>query len=289
MSWHIRLLPGDKKTLIDKANYPKNSVLLNPSATAEPDIIYIRCIEHFQTYEINHMMIYDGKLRVIPCPSHLLPKNVNLFRGLEDLRVVWHKNRLWFTATSTHATDNMNNEMLLGHFNAALTEVEYLTPLEDISARPAKNICPFVHKGELFLFDCYKSRIFAVPNKKDALPQLIKTLCWPKGQKPLRGSTSPIHLHGNTWGFIAHDIIFNDNTRLVTRLSYIHHWIEMDIERGAVTFVSTPFWIAHWGVEYVSGLRWGGQNKKYVELFFGVNDQMPMMCATSLDNLRIGK
>ena len=279
MSWRIRHLPGNNKALIDRSNYPKDCVLLNPSGTTE--VIYIRCIEHFNTHEINHIMLYDGALKLIKCPMHLLVDNANLFKGIEDLRIVSHKGKTWFTATSTHATDNMNNEMLLGHFNAALTEVEYLIPLKDISPRPVKNICPFVRDGELYLFDCYRSRIYTADGT------LAKTFTWPSSQKPLRGSTSPIHLHGNTWGFIAHDIIFNDNTRLVTRLSYIHHWVEIDMERGAVTFVSTPFWIAHWGIEYVSGLRSAGPTN--IELFFGINDQIPMMCTTTLDNLRIGK
>jgi hypothetical protein len=102
-----------------------------------------------------------------------------------------------------------------------------------------------------------------------------------------RGSTSPVHLHGNTWGCIVHDIIFNDQAALVTRLSYIHHWIEFDIVSGVISFVSTPFWVAHWGIEYISGIQLIEKYK--VKLFIGVNDTSAIVCDTTLANLRVGK
>jgi hypothetical protein len=104
----------------------------------------------------------------------------------------------------------------------------------------------------------------------------------------MRGSTSPVYLHGNTWGFVVHDIIFNDDLRLVTRLSYIHHWVEMDMERGVVTFISTPFWCVHWGIEYISGIRYNKETEE-LDLMLGVQDQEAVLIKTTLQDLRVGK
>jgi len=56
-----------------------------------------------------------------------------------------------------------------------------------------------------------------------------------------------------------------------------------------VTFMSAPFWLAHWGIEYVSGLRRSKREQNVVEIYFGVNDQVPMMALARLADLRAGK
>jgi hypothetical protein len=65
--------------------------------------------------------------------------------------------------------------------------------------------------------------------------------------------------------------------------------MEIDLARGVVTFMSAPFWLAHWGIEYVSGLRRSKREQNVVEIYFGVNDQVPMMALARLADLRAGK
>ena len=297
MPLYIRRLPGTRSRLIDSASLTKNLVCFNPSKAG--NYVYIRATEHDAIYETNHILIYDESnktLKKVAYDPSLLVPTVNLFRGLEDLRLCMWNGRLWFTATATHASSHMTNEMLLGRFNETVEAVDFLQVI-DVGMRPVKNVCPFVLDGELHLLDLYKSCIYKV-HSGDAAGgeasatsawhlECVKTLEWHAGQADFyRGSTSPVHLHGNTWGCIAHDIIFNDSAQLVTRLSYLHHWVEFDISRGAVTFVSSPFWVALWGVEYVSGLEKSG-NK--ITLYLGVNDKDAAACDTTLADLRCGK
>jgi hypothetical protein len=101
-----------------------------------------------------------------------------------------------------------------------------------------------------------------------------------------RGSTSPIHLHGPIWGAVVHDIVFNDNSRLVTRLAYYHHWLEFNIDSGTITFVSQGFYVAHHGIEYVSGIHREGN---HIILYSGIEDRLPMRAQTTLADLRCGK
>lgn len=301
MPLYVRRLPATVVQIVDQNSIPQNHVMFNPSY-ADP-FIYIRCTEHFATKEINYVVLHDTctkKNYRIENPSHLLAPTVNLFQGIEDLRICWAKDpsgqkRLWFTGTTTHASDKMTNELIVGCFHPNLTSVEYLSPV-DIGTLPVKNVCPFVWKDRLHLLDTFKHDIFRVqmditPEKKLVLTaERVKKLSPGAGvpTEGYRGSTSPVHLHGSTWGCVVHDIIFNDNTKLVTRLSYIHHWMEFDIETGTITFFSTPFWIAHWGIEYVSGIHYDKKNGE-VNLYVGEMDRACVMAKTTLHDLRIGK
>lgn len=303
MSLYIRRLPTLAcGNLVDQKSYPPNTVLFNPSA--DGDFTYIRATRHSSTEEVNYAILHDTKKNVthtIESPMNLLKPTVNLFKGIEDLRIVVFNDRVWFTGTTTHASASMNSEMVLGHFNKDFTAVERLSAI-DAGPLPVKNVCPFVYGDRLRLIDTWRRVIYEVEEVfiPESNPPIFEKFALNKitgikvgggiPDKGIRGSTSPIHLHGNTWGFVVHDMIVNDSSaQFVTRLSYYHHWVEMDMERAQVTFFSAPFWIAHWGIEYVSGIKYVDRNRGLVELYFGVQDQTPVKCITRLCDLRIGK
>jgi len=295
MPLYIRHLPGQPAKIIDEKIIPQNNVFFNPSI-AWP-ILYIRKNEHFKTKEVNSVFLYNLQTQQnynIPSPMYLLEKNVNLFTGIEDLRICWYKERLWFSGTCTHVSPNMTSELLVGYFNKQLNAIERMSHV-DIGTIPVKNVCPFVVGEDLLLFDIFKAAIYVCTEQyTDAntfdkfVATKIKSLVTAPGLsiEDFRGSTSPVHLHGNTWGVIVHDIIFNDQATLVTRLSYLHIWMEFDVVSGVISFVSTPFWLAQWGIEYVSGFM---IKDEVVTIFLGVNDQMPLSFTTTIQDLRVGK
>lgn len=290
---YIRHLPCNPSLLVNRDNVPKNVVLFNPSASGS--YIYIRANEHSAVDEYNYVLMYNEKtkqLHRIESPMDILKPSANLFKGIEDLRIMEFQDRIWFSGTTTHASYKMTNELIVGYFDKNMTRVEKMSVV-DIGSLPVKNVCPFVWKNKLHLLDIFLKKIYEVNIDEESgeiVATLEKQIQYGSGIEPkaYRGSTSPVHLHGNIWGFVVHDIIFNDELRLVTRLSYIHHWVEMDMERGMVTFVSSPFWCAHWGIEYVSGIKYNKANNK-VELFLGIQDMNPMQIETSLPDLRAGK
>lgn len=290
---HIRHLPCEHSILVDKNDIPGNHALFNPSA--DGPYIYIRGDEHSSTDECNYVIIHNESTKQthkIESPMLFLKPSANLFKGIEDLRIVIFQGKVWFSGTTTHASYKMTNELIVGYFNTAMTCVEKLSVV-DIGTLPVKNVCPFVWKNKMHLLDTYLLKIYEVSIDEDSgefVATKVKDITYAGGidKTPKRGSTSPVHLHGNTWGFVVHDIIFNDDLRLVTRLSYYHHWVEMDMERGVITFVSSPFWCVHWGIEYVSGIRYNKITHD-VELFAGIQDSLPVKIVTKLHDLRIGK
>ena len=299
MPLYIRRLPTQEKVgLVDPKAVPANMTFFNPSRAG--DVIYVRVTEHDGPTQRNKAILLESASKVshtVESPYHLLAKTVNLFQGIEDLRLCWFEDKLWFTGTTTHASHEMRNELIVGYFNKRLTDVEYMSTV-DIGHLPVKNVSPFVWNGKLCMWDMFKMRIYEVEVPKaqehaKLTAKIVRSFTYgpglPTTSEPLRGSTSPIHLHGSTWGCVVHDIIFNDTPMITFRLSYIHHWVEFDIERGIITFISQPFFIAHWGIEYVSGIYQDPKDYEKITLYFGIEDKHAMQCTTRLHELRFGK
>lgn len=281
-------------TIIEKSRFPPNHVFYNPSTDQDGEYVYLRNTEAFPTHEQNHFILYKmatEELMKINIGEGMLLPTYSPYRGIEDARIVKFEGRVWFTATSTHASAEMQNTALLGYLDASTQVVEYMTVLDNF-APPAKNICPFVYKDTLCILDAYGQKVYKVQKEENG--NYVATF-WKELRNhtnvcaKYRGSTSPIYLHGNTWAYIVHDVIFNDSaSRHGTKLAYKHLYIEFDIERGAITFVSTPFWLMHFGIEFVSGLIYDAK-KDAVKMYFGVKDEAPCLCTTTLYNLRCGK
>lgn len=298
MPLYIRRLPAKISKLFDKktSNIPENHSLFNPSISYP--IIYIRGVKKenlaFNSYIILHN-IENNKLNIINNDYDFVEKNINLFAGIEDLRLCHWNDKLWFTATCTHASKQMNNELLLGYFNKDNTKIEQLK-IVDIGILPVKNICPFVYNDNLLLLDIHLKCIYrlSIIQNEDKKEEFIvtKILNLVEGEginiDKFKGSSSPIHITGTIWGCIIHDTIFNLQENITNQLSYIHYWMEFDLSNGSITFLSSPFWVAHWGIEWCGGCHYD-KDKDNIQLYFGLNDQDCFVAETTLWNIRVGK
>lgn len=294
----VRQLPGTKGYLIDPdLPTPPTISHYNPSAT--DDIICIRLTEHSAKEDLSDMLICNTKTKStikVKSPYQLLQKTYNTYKGLEDVRIVKFRDRLWFTASCTHASSSMLNELVVGYFNTSNTQIEKVQRLY-IGPPPVKNICPFVASDRLMLLDVYQQKVFEVcyqPDTKEISIAYERTLAnnVPHDYGKLRGSSNPVHLHGNTWGCVVHSIIFNNGVHKMNQLAYMHHWLEFDLHRSTVTYLSTPFWCMHWGVEFVSGCvieKEEDSVEPAIHLYLGVRDKMPAKVKTTLHDLRIGR
>lgn len=288
----IRRLDCKLQRLFDKNEPNKDLKYFNPSS-AYP-YLYIRATKRDETSDIdletNHMFIYDyttDTIREIEIPYHLLSPTCAVYRGIEDTRLVMFQNRLWFVASSTHISSSMQSEILIGYFNQAVDKIEYIQHL-NFHTKPIKNTCPFVYQNKLCLIDTYTFNIYEVVDDKSTIPytlKLMKTLkpCRKLNYYTMRGSTSPINLHGNLWGCITHEHIANAKTR--NALAYISYWMEFDIECGIVTFISSPFYVTLWGIEFISGIEYF-RDKDQIELYLGIQDKIAVTAYTNLYKLR---
>jgi hypothetical protein len=293
---HVRRLVGNKGFLIDpEAGLPPNIAFYNPSATQ--DLICMRVTEFSPTEDRSDMLICDQRTKrttKIESPYKQLCATYNIYKGLEDVRIVEYQGRIWFTASCTHASSAMLNELVVGYLNITMDHVEYCQKVF-IGSLPVKNIVPFVDGEQLFVLDVLKQKIFGLCQDKDTKEITVAY------ERPLRmhiqhtygslrGSASPLHLHGNLWGCVVHSIIFNNTPIKDIQLTYLHHWMEFDLKRGCVTYLSSPFWCMHWGVEFISGCTLEKtSNDIKVNLYLGVRDKHPAKIETSLHHLRVSK
>lgn len=291
----LRHLPGNKEYVIDKSILPDpNLALYNPSA--DGPYVYIRVTKSSSIVNMNSIAICEKttkRVKLIDSPMHLLCPCNNLYQGLEDLRIVLHEGILWFTATCTHASNRMTNELVYGRFDKDVTRVEKIWVV-DIGVLPVKNVCPFVYNGHIHILDVFMRKLYRmdyVETDDIYVATLVRKIQLSSGIPSdfnYRGSTSPVHLHGNTWGFVVHNHIRNEESTYENSLAYFHNWVEMDIERGYITFLSSPFWCAHWGIEYISGITYDRATNT-VLLYEGVCDNTPLCITTTLDRLRNSK
>lgn len=304
MPIQYRRLPGSAATIVEEKSIPQGHCLFNPSAAG--DYLSLRGLVATPQAEQNYTMlihIKTGDNWVAAVPDGVLLPTASMFQGIEDVRLappVGEGGRIWFTATCTHASPRMCSELLVGELD---TETRSLVGVRvaDIGTRPVKNLCPFVHDGRRLLLDVMGRAIFEWPtdagtgagDAEGAPLRLEKVLELSVAPGvPLdgfRGSTSPVHLYGNVWGCIVHDTIELDVAKngIVPRLSYLHAWMEFDIVRGAIVYLSSPFIVAQWGIEFVSGILYHGPER--IELFMGLNDKRAARVLTDLNSLRTGK
>jgi hypothetical protein len=226
---------------------------------------------------------------ILPSALHFLQPSVNLYKGIEDVRIVEFNNKVWFAGNSTHASGHMRNETVIGYFHQRMNAIEKVYVI-DIGVRPVKNVCPFVYNSALHLLDVLGKKVYKLDHDKEndtyvATEYMGLQLGQGVDAINLRGSTSPVHLHGNLWGFVAHDSYIDETDMFTYPLSYVHYWVEMDIVRGFITYVSQQFFCVKWGMEFVTGIAYDGETGA-VKLYAGIDDKTSVCVTTTLDKLR---
>ena len=205
MPQFIRLLPCKSKSPIIDKNSTKDGIdYYNPSRSE--NYIYTRITKRTNNTFVNSAILHNtltNKSFEIDSPWNLLQKSVNIFKGIEDLRIVNWNGNIWFAGTCTHATDHMINNLIIGYFKESngginIQDVQAV----DIGSLPVKNVCPFVYNERLCLLDIGLMKIYTVKIDLDGkiLIDMDLTVDMTFGSglehfknNKFRGSTTPIH------------------------------------------------------------------------------------------------
>lgn len=261
--------------------------------------MYVRATEKLHGTEnnslvqVSHMFLYSYKtdsMLMVDVPQNALHPSYNYYQGIEDTRILLYNDRLWFVSTSTHVSSTMRSEMMIGYFSQDTKHIEFCQHL-DLGVRPVKNICPFEYQGSLLLIDTYTLVLYRVTGAtQDQRTLVAERLCILEPchgmlRHTLRGSTSPIHLHGDLYGCVVHEHIPKASGGA---FAYVSYWMEFDMGRRSVTFLSAPFFVTCLGIEFISGIEYNpGQGT--VELYLGFKDTVPIVASTTLYDLRVGE
>ena len=240
--------------------------------------------------QLSHMFLYSyhtDRMMIVDIPPGVLKPTYNYYQGIEDTRILMYQGRLWFVSTSTHVSCSMRSEMLLGYFNQDTTKIEHCQHI-DLGIRPLKNICPFLYNNALYLIDTYTLTVYLVEQEPSLRVTIASTLSSCRGMKRhmMRGSTSPVLLHGSLYGCVVHEHI---PKACGGAFAYVSYWMEFDMGRHAVTFLSAPFFVSCFGIEFISGIEYNPeQGTGTVELYLGFKDKVPVVAYTTLQDLRVG-
>lgn len=173
-------------------------------------------------------------------------------RGLEDLRWVAHRGRLWFSACCCQVPhDEGCSKMVLGRMNQALDAVDHLVPLRYDAARAAeKNWLLWSIDGELLaIYGYHPFTLLSLDTDTGrALPYRVHRAEFPA--RRLRGSAGPLPLSERPgYGLV----LVHEVARRFEKPVYAHRWLMVHPDLGMVAY-SRPFVFDHVGIEYAAGL-----------------------------------
>lgn len=219
-----------------------------------------------------------------------------LSKGFEDFRIAFVPGPeeagggLWFTATSPR--DWKKPQPYLGRIRGQrLSGAFHLSGL----GRKVKNLLPFgAPLRTLHVLDVSGPTVYALRDPAEALRHTESDVgrhwrriplhpAWgvrmPRG---LHGGSPPAHLDGDRWCLLAH------TARTARRIRrYTHYYLEIDLGRQEVVFVSPPFRLMGGDIEFASGavpdLTLGE-----IHISFGLYDRESWLGKADLERLRMG-
>ena len=172
-------------------------------------------------------------------------------RGLEDMRWVIHRERVWFTAACFNVPGHEgSSRIVLGRMSAALDAIEHVVPVDYCDARAIeKNWLPWSRNDTLYLIYSYDPCLVlhVEPSTGRALPAFASQPAW--CARRLRGSAAPVRIPGSQrWLALVHEV-----AELASGRVYTHRFIELNAYFELVA-QSRPFCFDHKGIEYAAGL-----------------------------------
>lgn len=255
--------------------------LINPSSCKE--YIYFRVLEIIDTDPNNvlwksDMLFYEKATGAFQQVDLAVPGSV----GLEDLRVFDYQDTIWFVGSKKN--DKNLFETWIGWFTKDAKTLEHVEYQISLPETHVKNIVPLLDGDRLYFVDILKGVILEhTPNGLEKAD-----LRWSDGVKPdeyvlLYGSTQFVRLsEEGLFGAFVHDI-FKVGPR---DKHYIHYWMEVDIRTKEIVFLSTPFVIAKFGIEFPTSLeRVEGDEEKF-QVMFGIDDRDTGRCTLTRKTLR---
>ncbi len=201
--------------------------------------------------------------------------------GLEDLRIFDYQETIWFVGTKKNEKNLF--ETWIGWFSKdgkILEHVEYQISLPETHV---KNMVPLLDGEKVYFIDILKGVVL------ERTPTGLEKsdLQWAEGVKPdehvlLYGSTQFVRLRDGLFGALVHDIFrVGEQDK-----HYIHYWIEFDINTKNIVFLSTPFVISKFGIEFPSCLETVEGDEEIFQVMFGIDDRDTGRCTLTRKTLR---
>jgi len=247
--------------------------LINPSICR--DYLYFRMLNITDTIWDNKIVMYTKENST----STIIQCNEIDMQQLEDLRIFDYRDNVWFTCSRKNK-DRLF-ETLLCNFNNDCTMIDKVHYCIK-SDTHIKNLVPLVHEECIFLIDVHREVSYQLSDSdRDNLTERKIDLSLKPNNVNLYGSTQYIQIDDSIYGGIVHDLFYVGRQRY-----YIHYWVEIDVSRWTLVFISRPFIFRTFGIEFASGLE--KTSSGHYQILFGYQDTDSCTCFVSLQQLRFG-
>jgi hypothetical protein len=198
-------------------------------------------------------------------------------KGLEDIRLIEFKNKLYYTATSRQYSYDNCNRIVFGEYNITNLKYEYNKILiGPIETNCEKNWIPLNHNNEkiLFIYNWHPLQI-GILNEKNKL-NIFLTYETPKFFKHYRGSTTVAEYDNKLW-LITHGV------KYYTPRKYYHQFIVLEKDTYKPIKHSVPFYFNNFKIEYCIGMII--ENNEAV-ILFSENDMNTSLIRVNMNKLK---
>lgn len=197
-------------------------------------------------------------------------------KGLEDIRLVEFKDKLYFTATSREYSYNDANRMVFGEYNINNLKYEcnkIMIPPTETNCE--KNWIPINHKNQqiLFIYNWHPLQI-GVLDEKNKLNLIIKYNT-PNFFKNYRGSSNVAEYNNQLW-MITHGVKYQ------TPRKYYHQFVVLEKDTLKPIKYTIPFYFNNYKIEYCVGLII--ENDEVI-IMFSQNDKEPSLLRVKINKL----
>lgn len=218
---------------------------------------------------LENLEFIDNNLSDIPS----FPTNI---KGLEDIRLLSFKDKIYYTATSREFSYDGHNRIVLGEYdivNKKCINNKCLIPPDNSDCE--KNWIGLNDNNETIKF-IYKWHPMQIGELDENNKLHIKTVYdTPKIFKHYRGSSNLVEYNNKLW-CITHGVYFHSPRK------YYHQFVILNKETYKPERYSVPFWLNRESIEYCLGLH---IENDVVTILFSQNDSNPSMIKLRLKRL----
>lgn len=269
---------------------------MNPSIIARKNdyIVNVRMVNYKQENGVydymdgsgkiltrNKLIVLDKKLNIVK-QNNLVDTIGGDFSqriiGLEDIRLVEHKNDIWFTTSTTMSIDRPEIALCQVTYqpdtegNYGLISKTLLCGPKGKDSQCEKNWLPYSHRGTLYMIYQFYPFTILKWNESTKSVEVVKSSELAAKMDNFRGSGSPIALSGKfkdrlVDGYLSltHEVHFDGKARI-----YSHRFVYHDELMNPIN-ITLPFYFFNKGIEYVCGIALS-HDKKQILITMGIND-----------------
>jgi hypothetical protein len=198
-------------------------------------------------------------------------------KGIEDIRLIFYSENIYFVGNSRETTKDNNPRMLLGKYSIKENKIKNLVVLnnyEDYKCQ--KNWSPFIFEENLLLFYSFDPIIILEPNLKTGECKIFKKEKNNLNYEFLRGGSQGFYAKNNLY-FITHEVVY-ENGRI-----YLHRFVKMNSDL-TICEISYPFYMKNQGIEYISGAVYNKNNNEII-ITWGSDDKFANISSINLDKI----